>query len=87
MQAPAITVNGEYIRALRDAHGYTTVTFAAVVRTSASNLSRIERGDRQPSPEVRKRIAGILRVPLVALRDKDAFEAALDATLRAIVAV
>lgn len=84
--APAITVNGAYIRALRDAHGYTVNTFAEAVRTSASNLSRIESAGRQPAPDLRLRIATKLRVPLVALRDKEAFETALKVALERVLA-
>jgi transcriptional regulator with XRE-family HTH domain len=86
MKVPAITVNGAYIRALRDAHGHTVNSFATLVRTSASNLSRIESCDRQPAPDLRKRIATELRVPLVALRDREPFEAALTRALEAVAA-
>ncbi len=86
MQAPAIVINGDYLRALRDAHGYTPETFAEVVGTSASNLRRIEQGKRQPAPDLRKRIAVHLRIPLVALRDKEPFEAALAVALEVVVA-
>lgn len=86
MKAPAITVNGAYIRTLRDAHGYTLNTFAEAVRTSASNLSRIESTGRQPAPDLRLRIAAKLRVSLVALRDKEPFEAAMTAALERVIA-
>lgn len=86
MKVPAITVNGAYIRALRDAHGYTTNTFAKAVGTSASNLSRIESGERQPAPDLRLRIAAKLHIPLVALRDEEPFESALTAALERVLA-
>ncbi len=86
MTPPAILINGAYLRALRDAHGFTPETFAEVVGTSASNLRRIEQGKRQPAPDLRKRIAIRLRIPLVALRDKEPFEAALARALEAVAA-
>ncbi len=86
MKTYAIEVNGAYIRALRDAHGHTASSFAALVGTSPSNLSYIELRGRQPAPDLRKRIATELRVPLVALRDKEPFEAALARALEAVAA-
>lgn len=86
VKAPAIAVNGAYVRALRDAHGYTVNTFAEAVRTSASNMSRIESGRRQPAPDLRLRMAANLRIPLVALRDQEAFEKALNDALRKVIA-
>lgn len=86
MKAATITVNGHYVRALRDANGYTPATFATAVRTSASNLRRIEQDLRQPAPDLRLRIAAKLRVPLVALRDEEPFQAALTAALERVFA-
>lgn len=86
MQAPVITITGGYVRALRDARGYTAASFAKAVGTSASNLRRIEAGERQPAPDLRLRIATKLRIPLVALREQEPFEMALTEALRTILA-
>lgn len=81
---PALIVNGAYVRTLRDAHGYTIRAFAKVVETSESNLGHIEAGRRQPAPDLRKRIAANLGVPLLALTQREEFEAALQRMLQAV---
>ncbi|GAA2364872.1 helix-turn-helix domain-containing protein [Streptomyces carpaticus] len=49
-------VDGSLIRQLRERHGYGLRRFAAAIDLSPSYLSRIERGQRNPAPEVATRI-------------------------------
>lgn len=53
--------NGDTIRRSREESGFGLTRFAASVGISASYLSRIERDQASPSPDVVKRIAVRLR--------------------------
>jgi transcriptional regulator with XRE-family HTH domain len=64
MRQQRITVNGGAIRALRDALGWNLVQFSEAVGVHNSYMSRVENGLRQPSFEVRRRIAATLGVPV-----------------------
>lgn len=67
MRQSLFTVNGTTVRALREAMGYKLGKLAADARISEPFLCRIERGTRQPSTEVRRRIADALGVPVAAI--------------------
>lgn len=60
--------NGAAIKALREAYGWKGTKFAQACEISHSHLFNIEQGKRQPSPEVLRRIADKLGVPLAAIR-------------------
>jgi len=52
--------DGPEIRRQREQRGYGLRGFAKAARISHGYLSRIERGERNPQPEVMKRIAQVL---------------------------
>ena len=56
--------NGATIRALREALGIQHARFAVDCLISPGYLTNIEKGRKQPSPEVVRRIADRLGVPL-----------------------
>ena len=58
----AIRIDGPLIRHLRETGGKSQGKFAFRVEVSISYLSRIENGDRNPSPEITLRIAEALGV-------------------------
>jgi transcriptional regulator with XRE-family HTH domain len=62
-----IRANGAAIRALRAAYGWKPSKFATAVQVSHGYLTNIEAGRKQPSPEVLRRIADALNVPLAAI--------------------
>lgn len=57
-------VDGPKIRQLRDRAGWSLNRFAKALGTDTTHMSRIERGKGQPSPELRNRIANLLRVEI-----------------------
>lgn len=59
--------NGSAIRALREALGIKHGEFARDVLVSTGYLSNIEKGARQPAPDVTRRIANRLGVGLDAI--------------------
>lgn len=59
--------NGPAIRALREALGIRHGEFARDVLISTGYLSNIEKGARQPAPDVTRRIANRLGVSLDAI--------------------
>lgn len=61
------TFNGAALRALREAYGWMGSKFAVAVGITHGYLVNIEKGVRQPSPELARRIADTLGVPLAAL--------------------
>ena len=69
--APRITsgrrANGSAIRALREALGIKHGDFARDVLVSTGYLSNIEKGARQPAPDVTRRIADRLGVGVDAI--------------------
>lgn len=58
---------GATITALRDAYGWKLGKFATAVRISHSHLSNIESGRKRATPELLRRIADTLGVPLAAI--------------------
>lgn len=62
-----MNTNGAAVRALREAHGWRVSKFATAARISSSYLSNIEAGRKQASPEVLRRIADTLGIPLAAI--------------------
>lgn len=60
-------VDGPTVRHLRERNGDNLAAFAAKAGISLQHLSRIERGQRSPSPEVVGRIAKALRVKVDAI--------------------
>jgi transcriptional regulator with XRE-family HTH domain len=62
-----LVVDGDAVRKLRDRAGWSTRAFAAIVGISEAFMGRIESGERQPSPAVRKRMAEALGVEVDAI--------------------
>ncbi|NUQ95325.1 MAG: helix-turn-helix transcriptional regulator [Streptomyces sp.] len=63
--------DGPKIRRQREQRGYGLRRFANAARINHSYLSRIERGLRNPQPEVMARIANLLDCPITDLeRDR-----------------
>jgi transcriptional regulator with XRE-family HTH domain len=62
-----VRINGEAVRALRIALGWSTVRFAEAVGIKHPHLSNIEAGRRQASPELITRMADVLDVPKAAI--------------------
>ncbi|WP_443064528.1 helix-turn-helix domain-containing protein [Streptomyces sp. NBC_00582] len=60
-------VDGPRIRRRRERNGQGLRAFASAVGVSPSHLSRIERGERAPQPEVLVRIARGLNCPVEEL--------------------
>ena len=69
-------VNGATVASLRKALGISQVSLAARARITPPFLSQIEHGQRQPSPEVLRRLATELGVPLDAISHTVAEQAA-----------
>lgn len=67
MAARAYQFHGPTIRAQREKLGVSGVEFAEKVGISGTHLSQIERGGKQPSAAVGRRIANELGVPLEAV--------------------
>ncbi len=67
MVATTTRTNGAAIRALREAHGWQAKKFAAAVGISRGYLCNVEARRRQVSPEVLRKMADVLGVPLAAL--------------------
>lgn len=61
------TVNGEAVKALREALGVSQKALAMRVGVSTSTLNHTENGNRPVSAEVLRRLADELRVPLGAI--------------------
>lgn len=59
--------NHEAIRAIREAMGYNTTQFAALVGISQPYMSRIETGECPGTPRVWRGIAEALHVPVGAI--------------------
>ena len=60
-------LNGHALRVIRERSGLSVSALASEVGISQPHLSNIERGRRRASPEVSRRLAVALRVPLLAL--------------------
>ena len=60
-------LNGHALRVIRERSGLSVSALASEVGISQPHLSNIERGRRRASPEVSRRLAAALRVPLLAL--------------------
>lgn len=60
-------VNGAAIKALREALGHRGGKFAVQCLISHGYLTNIEKGVKQPSPAVARKIADELGVPLAAI--------------------
>lgn len=60
-------LNPYSLRALREALGWSVAKFAAAVETVPSHVSNIEAGRRGASPELIRRMARVLGVPVAAL--------------------
>lgn len=67
MRRTRFAVDGQKIADLRDERGWSSTRFAEKVGISLAFMRRIELGQRQPSPAVRKRITEVLEVPLQAI--------------------
>jgi transcriptional regulator with XRE-family HTH domain len=63
----ALTANGAAIKALRQAHGWKGTKFAIACGITHPHLFNVERGIRQASPEVLRKMADTLGVPLAAI--------------------
>lgn len=60
-------INPESLRALRERSGWSVTRFAQACGIATGHLSNIEAGRRQASPEVIKRMAEVLDLPLQCL--------------------
>lgn len=60
-------VDAEAVQAIRFLAGWSPSRFATEIGITPSHLSNIESGRRQASPEVIKRMADVLGVPVTAL--------------------
>lgn len=58
---------GATIKALREAYGWKLGKFAVAVGTTHPHLSNIEAGRKRCTPEMARRIATTLGVPLAAI--------------------
>jgi transcriptional regulator with XRE-family HTH domain len=58
---------GEGVRLLRSIYGFTVEQVAFLAWTDAETIGRIEAGDRQITPELRKRIAAAFHTDATAL--------------------
>ena len=67
MRRTGYTVEGQRIVDLREERGWNATRLAEKVGISLAFMRRIELGERQPSPAVRKRITEALGVPLKAI--------------------
>ena len=54
---------GEYIKKIREEKGLSINQLALYSDVSAAHISRIERGLREPSPEILKKLSQALKVP------------------------
>jgi len=52
------------VRSIREKCGYTVTELAEMVNTSKSHISRIEKGESQPSVDVLYKISKALNVPI-----------------------
>ena len=71
-------LNGTAVKALREAFGISQGDLAERCGIASSYLCNLERGRRQPSPMVARRIAGALGVPLDAVTRATVTRAACD---------
>lgn len=55
------------IKSLREAYGWSRLRFAEAIGVSRSHLANIEDGRKSCTPEVARRIADTLSVPLAAI--------------------
>ena len=60
-------INPYSLRALREALGWSVSKFAAAAETVPGHISNIEAGRRGASPELVRRMARVLGVPMAAL--------------------
>lgn len=60
-------INGEALKAIRTRSGWSVGKFASAVGTKHSHISNIEAARRQASPELIRRMAEVLDVPVMAL--------------------
>ncbi len=60
-------VNGASVRAIREALGIRHGDFAVQCLITPGYLTHIEKGEKQPAPDVAKRIADRLGVPIDAV--------------------
>ncbi|MBM7280317.1 helix-turn-helix transcriptional regulator [Gordonia rubripertincta] len=58
---------GATIRALREAYGWKLSKFAVAVATTHGHLANIEAGRKRCTPEMARRVADTLGVPLAAI--------------------
>jgi transcriptional regulator with XRE-family HTH domain len=58
---------GRAIRIARSAHGLTQAQLAQQLKISASQISLLESGDREPSTDVLKGVSRVLKIPLPLL--------------------
>lgn len=63
---------GATIRALRLAHGWKLGNFASAVGVAYSHLSNIEAGRKRCTPQLARRVAEVLGVPVVAIANLNA---------------
>lgn len=67
-------INGSYLRKLRKSHNYTLIEFSQEIGCTASFLSQLERGQKEPSLTTLRKLSEVLGVPIASffLPDEDA---------------
>lgn len=65
-----VRIDGSQVRVRRERSGFGLRSFAALASISPAHLSRIERGERNPQPEVAARIAQALGASIADIEDR-----------------
>lgn len=59
-------INGSYLRKLRKSHNYTLIEFSQEIGCTASFLSQLERGQKEPSLTTLRKLSEVLGVPIAS---------------------
>ena len=59
-------INGSYLRKLRKSHHYTLIEFSKEIGCTASFLSQLERGQKEPSIATLRKLSEVLGVPIAS---------------------
>lgn len=62
-----MSINGAALRAIRQRSGLSVTALAGAIGISQPHLSNIENGDRKASPQVIRKLADELKVPVTAI--------------------
>lgn len=72
MPTPAPPTDRSPLRRAREARGWSLAELAALTRRTKAHLSRVERGQRIPSADLRIQLSRLLRQPIDVLFPDDA---------------